>query len=137
MKLAVALAGDAGLQFSSDGKRILFLSGRDGGQQVWVAEFDPTTGAASNAKKLTAIATEADNAKWSPDSKSIVFTSTVYPDCPAITAADFDTGNKCNADRDAVLAASKVKAQIWTHLLVSPLGPLHGRQAVASVSGFG
>ncbi len=117
MKLAVALAGDAGLQFSSDGKRILFLSGRDGGQQVWVAEFDPTTGAASNAKKLTAIATEADNAKWSPDSKSIVFTSTVYPDCPAITAADFDTGNKCNADRDAVQAASKVKAQIWTHLL--------------------
>ena len=49
--------------------------------------------------------------------KSIVFTSTVYPECPAITTADFDTGNKCNAGRDAVFAASKVKAQIWTHLL--------------------
>src|ERR1700683_1407158 len=32
MKLTVGQAGDSGLQFSSDGKRILFLSGRDGGQ---------------------------------------------------------------------------------------------------------
>jgi Tol biopolymer transport system component len=84
---------------------------------VWIADFDPTTGATSNAKKLTAIATEADNAKWSPDGHSVVFTSTVYPDCPPITTADFDTGNECNAGRDAVLAASKVKAQIWTQLL--------------------
>jgi Tol biopolymer transport system component len=105
-KLAVGQPGDSGLQFSSDGKRILFLSSRDGGQQVWVADFDPATGATSNAKKLTAIATEADNTKWSPDSKSIVFTSAVYADCPAITMADFDSGNKCNADRDASLAAS-------------------------------
>jgi hypothetical protein len=116
-KLAVGQPGDSGLQFSSDGKRILFLSSRDGGQQVWVADFDPATGATSNAKKLTAIATEADNTKWSPDSKSIVFTSAVYADCPAITMADFDSGNKCNADRDASLAASKVKAQIWTQLM--------------------
>jgi dipeptidyl aminopeptidase/acylaminoacyl peptidase len=117
MKLAVEQSGDSGVQFSADGKRILFLSSRGGGQQVWLADFDGATGASSNAKKLTAIATEADNAKWSPDSKSIVFTSAVYPDCPAITMADFDTGNKCNEGRDAVLAASKVKAQIWTQLM--------------------
>jgi dipeptidyl aminopeptidase/acylaminoacyl peptidase len=117
MKLAVAQAGDSGLQFAADGKRILFLSSRDNGQQVWLADFDAATGATSNAKKLTAIATEADNAKWAPDGHSIVFTSEVYPDCPAISMADFDTGNKCNAGRDAALAASKVKAQIWTHLM--------------------
>ena len=116
-KISVAQPGDSGVQFSSDGKRILFLSSRDGGQQVWLADFDAATGATSNAKKLTAIATEADNAKWAPDSKSIVFTSAVYADCPAISMADFEAGNKCNADRDAALAASKVKAQIWTHLL--------------------
>ncbi len=90
---------------------------REGGQQVWLADFDPVSGATSNAKKLTAIATEADNALWSPDGRSIVFTSAVYPDCAAITAADFDTGNKCNADHDGAAAASKVKAQIFTHLL--------------------
>ncbi len=84
---------------------------------MWLADFDPATGATSNAKKLTNIATEADNAKWSPDGRLIVFTSAVYPDCAAITTADATTGNKCNADRDAAAAASKVKAQIFNHLL--------------------
>ena len=116
-RMAVARPGDGGPQFAPLGNRILFLSGREGGQQVWLADFDPATGATSNAKKLTAISTEADNVLWSPDGKSIVFTSAVYPDCAAITTADFDTGNKCNANRDAALAASKVKAQVFTHLL--------------------
>ena len=116
-KLAVAQPGDSGPQFSSDNKRILFLSSRSGPQEVWLADFDSATGAASNARKLKSIATEADNAKWSPDGKSIVFTSAVYPDCSAITAADFSTGNSCNADRDKALADSKVKAMIFTHLL--------------------
>jgi len=116
-KLAVAQPGDGGPQFAADGKRILFLSSRDGGQQLWLADFDSATGVTSNPRKLASIATEADNAQWSPDGSSIVFTSAVYPDCPAITAADFATGNKCNADRDAAQAASPVKAQIFTHLL--------------------
>jgi dipeptidyl aminopeptidase/acylaminoacyl peptidase len=46
-----------------------------------------------------------------------VFTSAVYPDCAAIVAADQVTGDKCNKDRDAAAAASKVKAQIFIHLL--------------------
>jgi dipeptidyl aminopeptidase/acylaminoacyl peptidase len=116
-KLAVAKPGDSGPQFSPDGHSVLFLSGRDGGQQIWLADFDAATGATSNARKLTALSTEADNALWAPDGHSVVLTSAVYADCPAITTADFDTGNKCNADRDAALAASKVKAQIFTHLL--------------------
>ncbi|MGA9673161.1 MAG: S9 family peptidase [Terracidiphilus sp.] len=117
-KLAVAQPGDSGVQFSADGKRILFLSSRDADkQQVWLADFDPAAGATANPKKLTTISTEADNALWSPDGRSVVFTSAVYPDCPAITAADGGTGDKCNADRDADKAGSKVKAQIFTHLL--------------------
>jgi dipeptidyl aminopeptidase/acylaminoacyl peptidase len=116
-KIAVAQSGDNGPQFSPDGHSVLLLSGRESGQQIWLADFDPATGATANPKKLTAISTEAGNARWSPDGHSVVFTSSVYPDCPAITAADFDTGNKCNADRDEALANSKVKAQIFTHLL--------------------
>jgi dipeptidyl aminopeptidase/acylaminoacyl peptidase len=116
-KLAVAQPGDSGPQFSPDGHSVLFLSGREGGQQIWLADFDPATGATSNPKKLTSISTEADNAQWSPDGHSVVFTSSVYPDCPAISPADGGAGDKCNTDRDAAKAASKVKAQIFTHLL--------------------
>jgi dipeptidyl aminopeptidase/acylaminoacyl peptidase len=117
MKLAVAQPKDSGVQFATDGRRILFLSGRSGSEQVWLADFDAATGATTNAKKLTAISTEAGDAIWSPDGHSILFTSAVYPDCPAITAADGDVGDKCNAERDAAAAASKVKAMIFTHLL--------------------
>ena len=108
--------GDSGLQFSADGHSVLFLSGRNDSQQIWLAAFDPATGTIGNEHKLTSISTEADNARWSPDSKSIVFTSSVYPDCPAITTTD-NSGDKCNADRDKAAADSKVKAQIFTALL--------------------
>src|SRR6516225_6079165 len=49
-KLAAAQAGDGGVDFASDGHSVLFLSGRDGGQQIWTADFDGATGATSNAK---------------------------------------------------------------------------------------
>jgi len=117
VKLAVGRPGDSGLEFSPDGHSVLFLSGRENGQQIWLADFDTATGATTDAKRLTSLSTEADNAKWSPDSKSIVFTSDVYPDCPAITTADAKTGDQCNADRDKAKADSKVKAQIFTHLM--------------------
>jgi dipeptidyl aminopeptidase/acylaminoacyl peptidase len=116
-KIGVAQPGDSGPQFDPSGGQILFLSSREGGEQIWLADFDSETGATANARKLTRISTEADKAIWSPDGRSIVFTSTVYPDCLAIATADFDTGNKCNADRDAALKDNPVKAQIFTHLL--------------------
>src|SRR5260370_992311 len=116
-KLAVAVPGDGGREFGPDGKRILFLSSRDGGQQVWLADFDAGTGVTGNAKKLTNLATEADNAKWSPDGTSIVFTSAVYPGCPGIAGGDQAAGDKCNKDRDAAAAAGKGEAPVFTQLL--------------------
>ena len=129
-KVAVAQPGDSGIDFASDGKRILFLSSRSGSQQIWLASFDTATGATGNAYdaapadgpfQLTHNTVEPDNAKWSPDGKFIVFTAEVYPDCPAFSestaASEGSPSDKCNADRDKALADSKVKAQIFTHLL--------------------
>jgi dipeptidyl aminopeptidase/acylaminoacyl peptidase len=130
LKLAVAQPGDSGPQFASDGKRILFLSSRLGAQQVWIADFDGETGSTTNPRnpemepQLRSNTTDnppsylldEDNARWSPDGKSIVFTAEVYPDCPAI-GPENPGAAKCTVDRDAAQAASKVKAQIFTHLL--------------------
>jgi dipeptidyl aminopeptidase/acylaminoacyl peptidase len=128
-KIAVAKPGDSGVQFAPDGKRILFLSRRSGSQQIWLASFDPGTGATGNPYdaapadgpfELTHNSVEPDNAKWSPDGKFIIFTAEVYPDCPPFTEGDASNGSApdiCNAQREKVAADSKVKAQIFTHLL--------------------
>ena len=127
-KLATTRPGDSGVQFSADGKRILFLSDREGTQQIWTASFDTATGTATDEARLSSISTEADNAQWAPDGQSIVFTSSVYPECPAISAADQRTGDKCNLDRATAAATTKVKAQIWDHLLYRHLNHFTGEK---------
>jgi dipeptidyl aminopeptidase/acylaminoacyl peptidase len=108
--------GDSGARFSHDGKRLLFLSSRSGSQQIYTADFDSATAATGNIKVTANIGLDADNALWSPDGQSIVFTAAVYPDCPAITPENPDTA-KCTIDRDKAQADSKVKARIFDHLL--------------------
>jgi dipeptidyl aminopeptidase/acylaminoacyl peptidase len=106
--LTASLAGESRGRFSPDGQQILFLSAREGGQQIYLASFDTQQGTIGEAHKFTTISTEADGALWSPDGKNILFASAVYPDC-----ADDD----CNHHRDEEQANSKVKARIFTQLL--------------------
>ena len=104
-------AGEDRGRWSPDGRQILFVSSRGGSQQVWITEFDANGGSITDSSRLphkvTSISTEADGAIWSPDGKSILFTSQVYPDCP---------DDACNKSRDDQQAASKVKAMIFTRL---------------------
>jgi len=106
--LTASLAGESRGRFSPDGKQILFESAREGGQQIWLADFDTAAGTIGEPHKLTSLSTETDGATWSPDGKQILFVSSVYPVC---------TDDGCNKKRDEDKAESKVKARVFTHLL--------------------
>src|SRR6202044_399623 len=57
-------------RWAPDGKRFAFLSTKEGGSQVWIAEFDGTAGTVTATHMLTDIVTEAGGELWSPDGKN-------------------------------------------------------------------
>lgn len=94
-------------RWSPDGKKLAFISDRDGAQQVWTWDFDPTTvSLPGEPDKVTSLSTGADGEIWSPDGSTILFTSEVFPECTD------DACNKAKTEAQAKLP----KAQIWTHL---------------------
>ncbi len=102
-------AGEDRIRFSPDGKRVLFEASRDGASQIWVQDFDTSSGTLTGEpRKVTSISTEASGGLWSPDGKSILFVSSVWPDC---------SDDACNKQRDDEQAKSKVKAKIFTQLM--------------------
>jgi dipeptidyl aminopeptidase/acylaminoacyl peptidase len=100
-------------RWAPDGKRFAFISNKEGGSQIWIADFDGATGTVTDKYRLTNVATEAGGELWSPDGKDILFTSDVYPECDGTTAAEAD----CNAKKLDEVKNSKVKALIFTHLM--------------------
>jgi dipeptidyl aminopeptidase/acylaminoacyl peptidase len=100
-------------RWAPDGHHFAFLSNKEGGSQIWIAEFNYLDGLVTGVHRLTSIATEASGELWSPDGKNIVFTSDVYPECDVPAAQE----QGCNARKVKDAEQSKVKAQVFTHLL--------------------
>src|SRR5436305_481383 len=100
-------------RWAPDGKRFAFVSTKENGSQVWIADFDGVTGTVTAKHRLTNSATEADGELWSPDGKNILFKSDVYPECDGTPEAEAE----CNAKRLEEKKNSKVKALVFTHLL--------------------
>jgi len=100
-------------RWAPDGKRFVFISKKDGGSQIWIADFDGGAGSVTGIHKLTSIATEAAGELWSPDGAHILFTSDVYPECDGAPAAE----EACNAKKSKEAEESKVKAIIFDRLL--------------------
>jgi Tol biopolymer transport system component len=57
-------------QFSPDGKRIAFESGRSGSEEIWVCDSDR-----SNPVPLTSLGSHSGTPRWSPDGARIAFDS--------------------------------------------------------------
>src|SRR6266536_2750049 len=100
-------------RWAPDGKRFAFVSTKENGSQIWIADFDGATGTVTGTHRLTNIATEASGELWSPDGKNILFKSDVYPECDGTPESEA----ACNVKKLDEVKNSKVKAQIFTHLL--------------------
>ena len=100
-------------RWAPDGKRFAFVSTKENGSQIWIADFDGAAGTVTAKHRLTNIATEADGELWSADGKNILFRSDVYPECDGVPAEEA----ACNAKKLDEEKNSKVKALIFTHLL--------------------
>ncbi len=91
-------------RWSPDGKRIAFLSNRDGATQIYVADAD-----GGNVKKVTALHAGAQPPFiWSHDGSRIAFVSDVYPGC-----AD----EECNRQKAEEAEKNPVKVHRLTRLL--------------------
>ena len=89
--------------WSPDGKRMAFVSDRDGDSQIWTI---PLNG--GEAHRVTEIPTGVSDPVWSPDGKTIAFSSRVYPDCENM---------ECNREKLEKERGSKVSARLIDHLL--------------------
>ena len=101
-------------RWAPDGKRFAFISAKEKGSQVWVADFDSQAGTVSSSREITFLKMEASGELWSPDGKSILFISDVYPECDGGPSA---REYNCNLGKLDQAEKSKVKAQVFDHLL--------------------
>jgi dipeptidyl aminopeptidase/acylaminoacyl peptidase len=101
-------------RWAPDGKRFAFLSTKEGGSQVWIADFDGAAGTVTGVHQSTHLALEADGELWSPDGTHILFVSDIDPEC---SNAVFVKEYNCILGKRDEEKKSQVKAQIFTHLL--------------------
>ena len=94
---------DADPAFSPDGKRLAFVSDREGGPQVWVLDLS-----GGNPVRATSLATGVNAFSWSPDGASFLVSSDVFPEC-----ADTECLDRVVKAR----ASAKVRARVAERLL--------------------
>ncbi|HEX9103853.1 MAG TPA: S9 family peptidase, partial [Polyangia bacterium] len=75
-RLTAGTKKDHDPRFSPDGRRVAFVSDRDGTPQVWLLDLG-----GGEPQKLTALVEGAGAPIWSPDGKFLVAASEVWPEC--------------------------------------------------------
>ncbi|HWC75142.1 MAG TPA: hypothetical protein VG454_14500, partial [Gemmatimonadales bacterium] len=127
-RLTNTKAGESGVEWSPDSRRIAFSARREGDDAAQIYVLDLSGG--GEAQRITSLATGASNPRWRPDGRAILFLSMIYP------GATTDSANRAAiAERKArkynarVFDASPIR--LWDHwlddrrphLFVQPLEP--------------
>ncbi len=85
-RLTFSKAGEGGLAWSPDSRKLAFTAKRDADEASQVYVLDLAAG--GEAEKITSLSTGAGAPKWSPDGTKLLFVSSVYP------GANDDEANK-------------------------------------------
>lgn len=102
-RLTAGAKKDREPRFSPDGKRVAFVSDRDGSPQIFLLDL-----AGGEPQKLTGAAEGFAGPIWSPDGKFLVAASEVWADCQ---------DEACNKRMHERAEKSKVKARVIERLL--------------------
>ncbi len=87
-------AGESGVAWSPDSRRIAFSAKREGDEATQIYILDLASG--GEAMRVTSLSTGASQPRFSPDGRRLLFQSTVYPG-----AADDAANQKIAAERKA------------------------------------
>lgn len=101
-QLTFSLAGEGGMAWSPDGKKIAFSAKREGDEVAQIYILNIAEG--GEAIRFTSLSTGARSPRWRPDGNAILFTSSIYPG-----AATDSANKKIAADRKA----RKYKARVY------------------------
>ena len=101
-RLTNSKAGESGVAWSADSRRIAFSARREGDETSQIYVLDMSGG--GEAQRVTNISTGATNPLWRPDGRAILFASMVYP------GAMTDSANRAAA---AERKARKYTARVY------------------------
>jgi dipeptidyl aminopeptidase/acylaminoacyl peptidase len=101
-RLTFSRAGESGVVWSPDGRKIAFVARRDGDEASQIYVLDIVGG--GEAVRVTTLSTGARAPQWRPDGQALLFTSTVFPG-----AADDEANKRIAAER----RSRKYRARVY------------------------